>query len=434
MPSLMGTLNSATSGMAASQTAIQTTSHNITNLNTPGYTRQRVEQKAGSSYSSVSYNSNIGAGQLGTGVQITDITRIRNTFYDFQFRNESHSYGNISLKYDYYKNMENIFGEPSDNGISSSINNFFNGFNELSKDPNSTGIKSGVIENANYLANNINETYKKLDMLQQNLNKQSEDILSDINDKVSQLKALDKNIKIVQSSGKSPNDLLDEKDRILDELSYKLNINDSDVQKVLKKATDADKALTMEDFKDLIDNNKLSGELQAAVSINEKISEYKGQLENLAKAIADTVNEAYGKGEIFNFNKDKDELLCINDSIENNINNFEVTSDLALKIYKVKDMKVTFGEVPYQQEMTISGFYNSTIQQLGQESQTVIRQESNQSKLLENIDSSRISVSGVSIDEEMVNLIQFQHVYNASAKVVSTIDSLLDVVINGLIK
>ena len=62
------------------------------------------------------------------------------------------------------------------------------------------------------------------------------------------------------------------------------------------------------------------------------------------------------------------------------------------------------------------------------------RNEKNQSKLLEEIDNLRLNVSGVSLDEEMVNLIQFQHSYNASAKVISTIDSLLDVVVNGLVR
>lgn len=84
--------------------------------------------------------------------------------------------------------------------------------------------------------------------------------------------------------------------------------------------------------------------------------------------------------------------------------------------------------------MTINTFYNNVIQELGQSSAAVIRDESNQSKLLSNIDSSRSSVSGVSLDEEMISLVQLQHTYNANAKVMSTIDSLLDVVVNGLVR
>ena len=201
MPSLMGTLHSAASGMTANQTAIQTTSHNITNLNTPGYTRQRVEQKASRPYSQIGYNSSMGPGQLGTGVQVTDITRIRNTFYDFQFRSESHSYGEISVRYDYYKNIENIFNEPSDNAISSSLNKFFNGWHELSKDPNNVGAKNIVIENGKFLANNISQSYSKLGELKENIDKQTSDILNDVNSMLGSLKELEENIKVVQATG-----------------------------------------------------------------------------------------------------------------------------------------------------------------------------------------------------------------------------------------
>ncbi len=99
-------------------------------------------------------------------------------------------------------------------------------------------------------------------------------------------------------------------------------------------------------------------------------------------------------------------------------------------MYKLKDEKITIGTGT--EKTTIDKFYNNIIQKLGNEAQEVIRNEKNQSKILKEIDNLRTNVSGVSLDEEMVNLVQFQHAYNASAKVISTIDSLLDVVINGL--
>lgn len=439
MSNLLGILHSASSGMSASQRAIQTTSHNITNLNTPGYSRQRVEQTANRPFSQPGLNSNLGAGQLGTGVQVTDITRIRNTFYDFQFRNESHTYGDISLKYDYYKNMEIAFNEPSDNAISSSLNKFFNGWNELSKDPNNMGVKNVVIENARYLANNINKVNEKITSLQENLDKQSGEILGEINQKLEALKELDKNIKIVEATGKSPNDLLDERDRILDDLSFKINISDKDVQNTIKTVMGEGRELKMEDLKDLMDNNKLSGELQATGTMKGELNKYRDQLQELAKTIAESVNSTYKngddtKGDLFVFDGTSDKVLTISKEIEDDASKLEVSSDLALEMYKLKDKKLTFGEPPNEKSMTINTFYNNIVQDLGQASQTVIRQEKNQSTLLSSIDNARVSISGVSMDEEMVNLVQLQHAYNASAKVVSTIDSLLDVVINGLMR
>lgn len=425
MSGLLSTLNTAKSGMNVSQVAIQTTSHNISNINTPGYSRQRVNQSASSPYSMPGKNSNFGAGQIGTGAQIDDVTRIRNSFYDYQYRSESHQYGNTSVKYEYFKNIEGIFNEPSDTAISSSLNSFFNSWSELSKDPQSSGVKSVVIENGKYLSNSINSAFKRLESLEEGLDKQSEYIMGEVNSMLSQLDKLEKNIKIIQGSGKSPNDFLDKRDQLLDNLSFKLNINDKDVKATLKKAYDANGKVTLDDLTK--SGVKISGELEGTLSMKQEINKYKDGLKQLANTIKSNVNKAAGQ-EIF---KAKDgELISINPEMLQEPEKINVTADIALKVYELKSEKVNING----KDMTINTFYNSMIQDLGQSSAAVIRDESNQSKLLENIDSSRSSVSGVSLDEEMISLVQLQHTYSANAKVMSTIDSLLDVVVNGLVR
>lgn len=425
MSGLLSTLNTAKSGMNVSQVAIQTTSHNISNINTPGYSRQRVNQSASSPYSMPGKNSNFGAGQIGTGAQIDDVTRIRNSFYDYQYRSESHQYGSTSVKYEYFKNIEGIFNEPSDTAISSSLNSFFNSWSELSKDPQSSGVKSVVIENGKYLSNSINSAFKRLESLEEGLDKQSEYIMGEVNSMLSQLDKLEKNIKIIQGSGKSPNDFLDQRDQLLDNLSFKLNINDKDVKATLKKAYDANGKVTLDDLTK--SGVKISGELDGTLSMKQEINKYKDGLKQLANTITSNVNKAAGQ-EIF---KAKDgELISINPEMLQEPEKINVTADIALKVYELKSEKVNING----KDMTINTFYNSMIQDLGQSSAAVIRDESNQSKLLENIDSSRSSVSGVSLDEEMISLVQLQHTYSANAKVMSTIDSLLDVVVNGLVR
>lgn len=425
MSGLLSTLNTAKSGMNVSQVAIQTTSHNISNINTPGYSRQRVNQSASSPYSMPGKNSNFGAGQIGTGAQIDDVTRIRNSFYDYQYRSESHQYGSTSVKYEYFKNIEGIFNEPSDTAISSSLNSFFNSWSELSKDPQSSGVKSVVIENGKYLSNSINSAFKRLESLEEGLDKQSEYIMGEVNSMLSQLDKLEKNIKIIQGSGKSPNDFLDQRDQLLDNLSFKLNINDKDVKATLKKAYDANGKVTLDDLTK--SGVKISGELEGTLSMKQEINKYKDGLKQLANTITSNVNKAAGQ-EIF---KAKDgELISINPEMLQEPEKINVTADIALKVYELKSEKVNING----KDMTINTFYNSMIQDLGQSSAAVIRDESNQSKLLENIDSSRSSVSGVSLDEEMISLVQLQHTYSANAKVMSTIDSLLDVVVNGLVR
>lgn len=425
MSGLLSTLNTAKSGMNVSQVAIQTTSHNISNINTPGYSRQRVNQSASSPYSMPGKNSNFGAGQIGTGAQIDNVTRIRNSFYDYQYRSESHQYGSTSVKYEYFKNIEGIFNEPSDTAISSSLNSFFNSWSELSKDPQSSGVKSVVIENGKYLSNSINSAFKRLESLEEGLDKQSEYIMDEVNSMLSQLDKLEKNIKIIQGSGKSPNDFLDQRDQLLDNLSFKLNINDKDVKATLKKAYDANGKVTLDDLTK--SGVKISGELEGTLSMKQEINKYKEGLKQLSNTITSNVNDAAGQ-EIF---KAKDgELISINPEMLQEPEKINVTADISLKVYELKSEKINING----KDMTINTFYNSMIQDLGQSSAAVIRDESNQSKLLENIDSSRSSVSGVSLDEEMISLVQLQHTYSANAKVMSTIDSLLDVVVNGLVR
>lgn len=440
MAGLIGSLHSAGTGMSVSQASIQTTSHNINNMNTPGYSRQKVEQSAKSAYSNPGYNSSLGPGQLGTGVQATDIVRIRNTFYDFQYRNETHNYGQTSIKYQHYTNMEKIFNEPSDSAISSSMSEFFSSWQELSKNPNDAGAKDIVIQNAKYLANNISTVKSKLDQLSSQAEKKLNDDVSEINDMLNQIRDLNKDIKLIQGSGKTPNDLMDKRDAVIDDLSYKLNLENSDVQKLINKKLEDGTPVTLDELKNI---KGVSGEIQGSLDMIDKISEYTDDLTNLAKGLSQAVNNIlngkYANNTdaipstnqvIFEFNADEDPIIKANDKLLDSPKDLFITADVAQKMYNLKDEKITIdGE-----DITIGNYYNNIIQKLGNESKEVIRAEKNQSKLIEEIDNLRLNVSGVSLDEEMVNLIQFQHSYNASAKVISTIDSLLDVVVNSLVR
>lgn len=454
MSGLLGSLHSARTGMTVSQASIQTTSHNINNMKTPGYSRQRVEQSAKSAYSNPGFNSSMGAGQLGTGAEATDIIRIRNTFYDFQYRSESHNYGEIGIKYEHYTTMETIFNEPSDSAISASLSNFFSSWQELSKNPSDTGAKDIVIQNSKYLANNISKIKEKLINLSEQAERKLGYDIEEINGMFKELKSLNKNIKIVEGSEKTPNDLLDQRDRIIDDLSFKMDINNEDIRAALETG---DASLEYKagkislKYKDIDGKDKavtlageaaknMSGELQGSLYMIDKIAEYQNSIDELAEGIAKGANNVINGRDVndntklvtdkdlFVFDKNKTPILKVNETFSDDPKNLTITSETAQEMYRLKGKKFEIaGETT-----TIDKFYNSIVQKLGNETQEVIRNEKNQSKILKDINNSRLNLSGVSLDEEMVNLIQFQHAYNASAKVISTIDSLLDVVVNGL--
>ena len=175
------------------------------------------------------------------------------------------------------------------------------------------------------------------------------------------------------------------------------------------------------------------------MDMSNEIKNYKKNMEDLMDGIATGVNDIYDSQipppttKIFDVTTDVttgDKSIKVNQGLLDNPSSLKITSDKALELYNFKNKKLNInGET-----ISVNNYYNGIVQKLGQSTQEVIRNEKNQSKLLLNIDNSRTSVSGVSMDEEMINLMQFQHAYSASAKVVSTIDSLLDVVINGLVR
>lgn len=431
MSGLFGSLHTASSGMRANQTVIQTINHNITNMNTPGYTRQRAELTANRAYATPGKNTATKyAGQLGQGANVTSITRIRNSFYDYHYRTESHNYANASVKYDYYSHIENVFNEPSDTAISSTLNRFFDSFTELSKNPDSIASKKYVLENAQLLTNILNQTVQKLDNLKSNIAVQEETIINDVNRILDELQTLEKEIKVAEATGKNANDLLDKKDYLIDELSFKLNINNPDVQNAL-----ADGKLTPGE----IANLDVSGELQATKDMQKEIDSILGQMETLMSTIADEVNDIYTKNQtpqnskrIFIVSKDANGLvnISVNKDFIDDPSLLAMTSDLALELSNLKSLKVNING----ENTTINDFYHGIIQDIGYSTQSIARELSNREILMVNLENSKASVSGVSLDEEMINLIQFQHAYSATAKVASTIDSLLDVVINGIIK
>ncbi|MGO1043845.1 flagellar hook-associated protein FlgK [Clostridioides difficile] len=436
MAGLFSILNTTRSGMNAHQKAIQTISHNISNIDTPGYSRQRAEFATNSPMYMPSLSNSISRGQLGTGVHVTDVTRARNIFYDYQFRGEAHKYGKTVSKYDYYNSIEGIINEPSDYGISAGIDDFFKGWESLAKDINSDSKKSLVVENASNLATLISESYKKLNKLKGDVDDNIDTEIKQINEMLESLKDLNKSIDIISGSGSTPNDLLDERDRILDDLSFKLDLENSDVKNML-----ADGKLELSELQNADGTWKtgVSGTLSGLFEMHGKIDTYKSELKDVADGLAKQINDVYNTTSagiaVPNFfitsNVAGEDIIKINPAIKSNPNVLTLTADEASDIAKLKDEKIDIG-APGGKVSTISDHYKAFAELIGSDSKKVNQDEVNQRKLINNIDNSRMSVSGVSLDEEMTDLMRIQRSYQASAKVMSTAVQLLDVVINGI--
>jgi flagellar hook-associated protein 1 FlgK len=224
MPGLFSIFNTAKSGLFSQQTSINVTSHNIANANTDGYSRQRADLVTTSPFTTPGMNSPAGAGQLGTGVTVASIDRIRDTFLDYQFRRENGVNGHYTGRDKYLSQVENILGEPSDtSGLSSLMGKFFDSWQNLNNSPSDT--VTVVAQQALQLTDDLNSTYSKLTELVNNAQDGIKTSVLEVNQILSELTSVNQQIRDVKISGKNPNDLMDTRDVLLDKLSAEFGIN-----------------------------------------------------------------------------------------------------------------------------------------------------------------------------------------------------------------
>lgn len=226
MPGLFSTFNIAKSGLFAQQTAIDVTSHNIANANSDGYTRQRANLQASEPYCMPSFDNAEGPGQIGTGVDVASISRVKDNFLDYQIRNETGIQGWYSSRDSSLSQVENIFTEPSDTGISSLLDKFFSSWQELAKHPDSG--RTDVVQQSQALATELNHAYSQLSKLKSDNQSLIKNTIFNVNNTLSQLNKVNEDIMQVSISGNNPNDLLDSRDKLLDSLSKEMGITIND--------------------------------------------------------------------------------------------------------------------------------------------------------------------------------------------------------------
>ena len=140
MSGIFSSMNTATKGLKAQQTALHTTGHNIASMNLEGFSRQRVDMKA-----DLAQNLR-GVGQLGTGVKMEGLVRMVDENISRQIRNESSTLNRYSEKSRVLDGLEMVFNEPSETGLNSKLGEVFQAFNDLSKNPESLSSKEVAVE------------------------------------------------------------------------------------------------------------------------------------------------------------------------------------------------------------------------------------------------------------------------------------------------
>ena len=224
MTSTFHSLETARRALAAQQSALMTTGHNIANANTPGYTRQRVNLETTSPYPGSGINRPQIPGQIGTGVQVGNVQRIRDSFVDTQYRTESSKLGYWEAKAGLLSQVENIMNEPSQTGLANTMDQFWSSLQDLATQPQDNATRAVVRQKGIALADTFNYIYSSLQAVQQNYRNQLDVSEQSVNSIIRQINQVNKQIGSVEPHGLTPNDLYDERDRLVDELSSMVNI------------------------------------------------------------------------------------------------------------------------------------------------------------------------------------------------------------------
>lgn len=455
MSSIQG-LNTLLTALRAHQQALFTTAHNIANANSAGYSRQVAAMEGIPSLGGWQADQ-----QIGQGVQISTIERIRNAFFDQQFRNENQSLGYYTARGDALDQLQTIIHEPTDSGIRSALQGFWHAWHDLNIQPETTAARAAVQQSANAVADAIRHQASQLSALRSSLDQTVVTRANEINTISDELAAL--NVQIVASGnqGNSANDLLDKRDVLLDSLTHLASVQithqsngaigvgigggllvDSATAYHITFGSGAGGTTALNWSYNGSPVNVAGGELGGLLYARDTtVPTYQAQLEVFTSALVTNVNSqhaaGYGldgsTGNLFWDPTSTAASLRLDAGVAANSNKIAAAStngnpgdgSNATAIADVERKPVISGA-------TLEDYFRSIIGAVGIDAQGVQRGQRTEESLIAQLKNLRDSSSGVSLDEEMTNMVRYQQGYQAAARMVTTLDGMLDTVVNRM--
>lgn len=480
--------------LQAQQISLDVTGHNVANVNNPNYSRQTAIHAATKPYPTPMLGYTPSSGQLGTGVEISQINRMRDSFVDLRLRSQLHNSRYWDTLRDGLSQVELFFNEPSENGIHHALDQFWDSLQDLSREPEFASVREVVVQRAQVLVESIGNTRGQLQSLRENINGNIPLKVSEINTLAARLADINVQIGKISATGSLPNDLMDTRDALLEELSQLVDIEviqdhahmvgvtiggaslvhrGTAYSLATGGQTDVAGNYTRNDIFWAATGNSVqinSGEIAGMLRLRDReIQDAIDDLDNWTRDFAKTFNEIHNAGFDLYGNEDVDGNLIenldffdipdddtiphltaanitVNESIASNVNLIRASSvpghagngANALKLAQLRSQRTI--EVGGEQmahsgadsKITIGDAFNAIISKLGVNTQKAIKMSDNEETLVGHLRNLKESVSGVSLDEEMANMIRFQHAYGAAARMMSAVDETLDTLINRL--
>lgn len=506
IPAFFGYYN-AHRALLANQNALNVINNNIANVNTPGYSRQSINLVAASSYPPVSPSNLISGGFLGQGVEVQGINRTHDNYLDDQIRTQNSLFFYQSMVRDNLQQMEGILGGISSSGIHDAMKDFFLSAQALSIHADDMSSRASFMQSAQNMLDVFQQQVEQLQDLRTSLVglpgdpssfgvSQAAITVSQINEDIAQIANLNKQILGVSASGASPNDLLDQRDRILGELAEKINIeveytddNQVNVQfggDYLVRLKDvvntfeavendgvtygstADEEPTIiylsSDPATSVNSSITGGQLGGIIQMGGdgtdpfSIRHLMDQLNTLFGEMATAINavQAAGRDLYGNIPAAPDDELFVGGGIPPDVFTYSVNSNIIsdprLIAAAIDDGTIAGGfagvsdgrnalAMAAVQNTALAGlsntdvndFFNIQISRLGTDTKASIDTAANLQAVVQQLEQRRESIQGVNLEEEMINMLRFQRSFEASAKIMATLDKTLDLLINRMI-
>lgn len=429
-------------GLLAHQRMLDTTGHNISNASTQGYSRQEASLQASRAVQLTLTNgvNSVGA-QLGAGVDVTGFRRVRDQFLDSQYRAQNTNLQEWAAKTNALDSAELSLAEPGENGINAQLSKFWNAWSDLSKAASDPSAKQALIQTAHGLTDSIQSVRAQMVAAQDMAKGQYDSIAADGGevDKIAQeLAGLNKVISQSMTNGEVPNDLFDRRDLLIDQLSGygQVSVENLDGGSMNVSFVDRTTGTAYPIVSDRTaewdgppagawnPGGQLGGLLAVGKTPGGTIDGYLSQLDQITTSLATAVNDAYG-GEFFTVGTPAGKTIKVADALQANPTSVTsgtgtgaASNDIALKISQLRG------------NASVDGAYKAFVSKVGGDLNESQRMQGNAQILANSVENRRQSISGVSMDEEMSNLVRFQRAYQASARAMSTMDEMLDVLIN----
>jgi flagellar hook-associated protein 1 len=458
--SLTASLNTALSSMLAQEGAIETTTNNIANVNTPGYSRQ---------VPNLEESSTIQVGNLtfGTGVLLSSVTSLRDAVLDMRVNQETQQQGQLNAFISSGQQIQALFNETSGTGLQSSLSAFFNSLSELSSNPSDLTTRQNVITAAQNLAAGFNQTSSNLSTLQTNTDLAVQQSVTQINSLTAQIAQVNQQVIAATQSGQNAGPFEDQRQQLINQLSNDIGVSEIDSGDGGLTLTTANGsalvvgnqslALTTQansttGFQDVYSNGRditsqisgggLAGQIQIR---DQEIPSLQNSLDTLAYNLTSAVNTQNQAG--YDLNGDQGgNLFTPIAQVQGAAENMSVATTDPTKIaasgtagagnsgdntnanalLALQNSNIVDGQTPL-------GYYSDLVFKIGNDVSTAQTNEQAGSQALQQLQNLQGGVSGVDINEEAANLVQFQNAYQASAQVVTVINTLLESTIDMVV-